>query len=67
MILAGPHRSEREKRVVCVLCLLVVSNPFFGIWSDDKITPNSNSEAPESYFFLGVAKYVFVKRWYKIK
>ena len=62
MILAGPYGSEREKRVVCVLCLLVASNAFFGVWYDDKITPKSNSEAPESYFFLGVAKHIFCQK-----
>ena len=35
---------------------------FFGVWYVDKITPKSKSEAPESYFFLGVAKYVFFKK-----
>ena len=48
LILGSPHRSEIEKRVVCVsLCFFVFRTTFFGIWCCGKIAPNLISEAPE--------------------
>ena len=53
----GRSTLVRAREEGC-LCFVLVggSNPFFGVWSDDKITPNSISEAPESFLLLGDSK-----------